>query len=50
MVESEIPLVVEGAGVIQGSAVVELVEGDDIVRIGVGQGKMSYQPACAAIC
>jgi len=49
MVECEIALVVEGAGVVQRSAVVELVEGDDIVCIGVGQGKVSYQPTCAAI-
>lgn len=50
MVEGEVALVLEDARVVQGSAVVELVEGDDIVRVGVGQGEMSYQPACAVFC
>jgi len=48
MVEGEVLLVFEGPGVIEGGAVVELVEGDDIVCIGVSQCEMSYQPARAA--
>lgn len=49
IVEGEIPLVVQDTGVVQGSAVIELIEGDDVVRVGVGQGKMSYEPACTAM-
>ena len=44
LVEGKVLLVVENAGVIEGGAVVKLVERYDIVRVGVGQGKMSYQP------
>lgn len=36
MVEGEIPLVVEHPGIVQRRTVVELVEGHDIVGIGVG--------------
>jgi len=42
VVEREIPFVVEDSSVIQGRTVVELVEGYDIVRIGIGQGQMPY--------
>ena len=45
MVEGEVALIVQGTGVVQGRAVIELVEGDNVVGIGVGQGKMSNQPA-----
>ena len=36
MVEGEVPLAVEDPCVVQGRTVVQLVEGDDIVCIGVG--------------
>ncbi len=50
MVECEVPLVVEGSSIVQGRAVVELVEGDNVIRVGIGQGKMSYEPACTGAC
>jgi hypothetical protein len=53
MVEGEVALIVQGTGIVQGRAVIELVEGDDIVGIGVGQGKMSDQPTgtvCRYLC
>lgn len=46
MVESEIALVVQGSSVVQGCAVIELVEGHDVIRIWVSQGQVSYEPAC----
>ena len=49
MVEGKVALVIERSSVIQGGAVVKLVEGDDIVGIGVGQSKMSHQPASTVI-
>jgi hypothetical protein len=45
MVECEISFVIEDSRVVQGSAVVELVEGNDVVGIGIGQCEMSYKPA-----
>lgn len=48
MVEREVSLVVEDSGIVERGTVVELVEGDDIVCIRVGKGKMSYQPASTA--
>lgn len=45
MVEGEVSLVVEDSGIVQGRAVVKLVEGDNVVCIGIGQGEMSYEPA-----
>ena len=47
MVESEVVLVVERAGVVEGGAVVELVEGDDVVGVRVGEGEVSNEPARA---
>lgn len=47
LVEGEVPLVIEGAGVVERCAVVELVEGDNVVCVGVCEGQVSYQPACA---
>lgn len=46
MVEGEVTLVVQRPSVVERGAIVKLVEGDNVVRIGVGQGKMSYEPAC----
>ena len=45
MVECEISFVIEDSRVVQGSTVVELVEGNDVVGIGIGQCEMSYKPA-----
>lgn len=47
LVEGEVPLVIEGAGVVERSTVVELVKGDNVVCLGVCEGQVSYQPACA---
>ena len=49
MVECEVSFVVQDSSVVQRGAVVELVEGYDIVGIRVGQGQMSYKPACAVV-
>ena len=49
MVEGKVALVVESSSIVQRRTVVELVEGDDIVCIGIGQGQMSHQPASTAI-
>lgn len=45
MVEGKVALVIESSGVVQRRAVIEFIEGDDVVGIGIGQGQMSYQPA-----
>ncbi len=47
MVEREVSLIVQGAGVVEGRAVVELVEGDDVVGVWVGEGEVTNQPAGA---
>ena len=47
LVEGEVPLVIEGAGVVERSTVVELVKGDNVVCLWVCEGQVSYQPACA---
>lgn len=49
MVECEVSFVVQDSSVVQRGAVVELVKGYDIVGIRVGQGQMSYKPACAVV-
>jgi len=49
MVECEVSFIVQDASVVKGGAVVELVEGYNIVGIGIGQGQMPYQPAGAVI-
>lgn len=46
MVEGEVTLVVQRASVVERGAIIELVKGNNVVRIRVGQGKMSYEPAC----
>jgi hypothetical protein len=48
MIEAEVPLVIECSCVVQRGAVVELVEGDDIVCIRVCHSQVSYQPASTA--
>jgi hypothetical protein len=47
LVEGEVPLVIEGAGVVERGTVVELVEGDNVVCLWVCEGQVSYQPTCA---
>jgi hypothetical protein len=47
MVESKIALVIESSSVVQGGAVVELVEGNDVVSMGISQSQMSHKPASA---
>ncbi|KFY44487.1 hypothetical protein V494_01461, partial [Pseudogymnoascus sp. VKM F-4513 (FW-928)] len=48
LVEGEVPLVIEGAGVVERSTVVELVKGDNVVCLRVCDGQVSYQPASTA--
>lgn len=48
VVEGEVPLVVQGAGVVEGSTVVELIEGDDVVGVWVGEGQVTDKPTSAA--
>lgn len=48
MVEGKVALVVESSSVVQGGAVIELVERHDVVCIGIGQSQMSDQPASTA--
>ena len=45
MVEGKIALVIEASRVVEGRAVVKLVEGDNIVCMGISQCQMSHQPA-----
>jgi hypothetical protein len=45
MVEGKIPLIIEDSGIVQGRAVIEFIEGHDVVCIGIGQCQMSYEPA-----
>jgi hypothetical protein len=48
MVKCEVSFVIEDSSVVQGGAIIELVEGDNVVRIRIGQGKVSYKPASTA--
>lgn len=45
MIEREVALVVEGAGIVQGRTVVQLIERDDVVGVWVGHSQVSYEPA-----
>lgn len=45
LVEGEVALVIEGARVVERRAVVELVEGDNVVGLGVCEGQVAHQPA-----
>lgn len=47
LVEGEVPLVIESAGVVERGTVVKLVEGDDVVCLWVREGQVSHQPTCA---
>lgn len=47
MVEGEVSLIVQGARVVEGSAVVKLIEGDDVVGVWVGESQMTDQPTSA---
>jgi len=46
MVEGEVSLIVQDAGIVERCAVVQLVEGDDVVGIGVCERQVTYQPTC----
>jgi hypothetical protein len=48
MLEREIRLVVKNARVVQRRAVVELIEGDDMVVVGICDDEMANEPAGAA--
>lgn len=45
LVEGEVALVIQGAGVVERGAVVKLVKGDNVVRVGVGEGEVADEPA-----
>ena len=47
LVEAKVALLVEGARVVEGGAVVELVEGHDVIGVGIGEGEVSHQPRSA---
>jgi hypothetical protein len=47
MVESKVPLIVKGSSIVQRCAVIEFIEGDDVIGVGVCQCEMSHQPASA---
>lgn len=47
LVEAKVALLVEGACVIERGAVVKLVERDDVVGLGVGEGEVSHKPRSA---
>lgn len=47
LVEGEVGLGVEYGGVVEGGAVVEFVEGDDVVGVGIGQGEVADEPTCS---
>src|SRR5450432_3664497 len=44
MVEAKVPLVIERPGIVERSAVVQLVERDNIIGIRICHGQMSHQP------
>ena len=44
MVKGKVSFVVENSSIVKGGAIVELVKGNDIIRIRIGQSKMSYKP------
>lgn len=46
VLECEIILVVENPRVVEGRAVVELVEGDDVVMAGVCEDEVAGEPTC----
>ena len=50
VVEGEVSLVVQRTGVVEGSAVVELIEGDDVVGIWVLDSQVADQPTGAVKC
>ena len=47
LIEGKIPLIVEHASVVQRRAVVQLIEGHDVVRLRIRQGEMADNPASA---
>lgn len=47
LVEGKVALVVQYPGVVEGRAVVQLVERDNIVGVWVGEGQVADEPACA---
>lgn len=47
VVEAKVPLVVQGAGVVERGAVVQLVEGDDVVSVRVGKCEVPDEPTRA---
>jgi hypothetical protein len=48
MLEGEVRLIVEDARIVECRAVVELIEGDDVIVVGICDDEMAYEPAGAA--
>lgn len=49
LVEAKVWLVVEDGGVVEGGAVVELVERDNVVGIGICESEVADKPACSVV-
>jgi hypothetical protein len=49
LVEAEVSPLVERPRVVERAAIIELVEGDDVVRVRVCDGQVADQPASAII-
>lgn len=49
LVKGKVALIVENTRVVERGAVVQLVKRHNVVGIGVGQGQVPHQPACAAM-
>jgi hypothetical protein len=49
VLECEVIFIIENACVIEGRAVVELVEGDDIVMAGVREDEVADEPTCTRV-
>lgn len=49
VLECEVILAIENARIVEGRAVVELVEGDDIVMAGVREDEVADEPTCTGV-
>jgi hypothetical protein len=49
MLEGEVRLIVEDARIVECRAVVELIEGDDVIVVGICDDKMAYEPTGAVL-
>jgi hypothetical protein len=49
ILEYEVALVIEHARVVEGRAVIELVEGDDVVMLGIREDEVADEPASTKV-